>query len=147
MPFEELLAEVDRLAGAGYFAEDVVCQSGQSTYAMAHAKQFIGTDIGAFAEMIASSSVVISHGGATVVQLLLARKPFVAFPNPRGAGDHQASFLRRIAAVADISWSPHVADLAGLIRERLTKGPASVQLDFPRIHTEILRFVGQIRLP
>lgn len=142
MPFDELLAEVDRLAGAGCFAEEIVCQSGQSCHAMAHARQFRGMDMGEFAELIAGSSLVISHGGATVVQLLLARKPFVAFPNPRGAGDHQASFLRQVATVADISWSPRVADLAALVRERQAKGPASVQMDFPRIHTEILRFIS-----
>ena len=142
MPFDELLAEVDRLAGTGFFAEDIVCQSGQSGYAMAHAGHFSGIGIGEFAELIARSSLVISHGGATVVQLLLVRKPFVAFPNPRGADDHQASFLRQVAAVADISWSPHVTDLPTLVRERRIKGPAGVQLDFPRLHTEILRFIS-----
>ncbi len=142
MPFDELLAEVDRLAASGFFGDEVVCQSGQSRIVMAHCKQFVGMEMGAFAKLIDASALVISHGGATVVQLLLARKPFVAFPNPRGAGDHQTSFLQGTASVADISWSPHVAALAALVQERQAKGPAELHLKVPRIHTEILRSIA-----
>jgi UDP-N-acetylglucosamine transferase subunit ALG13 len=89
MPFDELLEEVDRLVAEEAFGERVMCQGGQSRYRMAHGEQFVARP--SIADLIAESSMVITHGGATVVQLLIAHKPFIAFPNPRGAGDHQTS--------------------------------------------------------
>ena len=136
MPFDELLAEVDRLAAEGIFGEDVVCQGGQSAYRMAHGEQFIGRP--SIDGLIAEASMVISHGGATVIQLLMAQKPFIAFPNPRGAGDHQTSFLKQIATVADISWSPSVGDLGRLFGERRSAGAATLRAGFPRA-SDIIR--------
>jgi UDP-N-acetylglucosamine transferase subunit ALG13 len=130
MPFDELLEEVDRLAGQGVFGEEVICQSGQSAYQMAYGGQFKGRP--SLVDLIDDASLVITHGGATVIQLLLACKPFVAFPNPRGAGDHQTSFLKQIANVSSISWSRNVSDLARLFAERRLCGPASIRADFPR---------------
>ncbi len=130
MPFDELLAEVDRCAAAGVFGQEIVCQGGQSSYHMAHGKQFMAQPT--IDDLIAESSMVITHGGATVVQLLIAGKSFVAFPNPRGAGDHQTSFLEQIATVSDISWSRSLKDLARLFEERQSLGPARLRTGFPR---------------
>lgn len=129
-PFDELLQEVDRLAAAGLFAEEIICQGGQSEYQMRHAKQFVGRN--SIADLIAESMFVISHGGLTVIELLRARKPFVAFPNPRLADHHQAFFLQQIATAADISWSSDVTDLARLYQERRALGPATLRADLPR---------------
>lgn len=129
-PFDELLQEVDRLAANGLFAEEIICQGGQSAYQMQHAKQFVGrNNIG---DLIAQSAFVISHGGLTVIELLRAKKPFVAFPNPRLADDHQAFFLQQISAAAEISWSRDVTDLARLYEERRALGPATLRADLPR---------------
>lgn len=76
---------------------------------------------------------MISRGGITVIELLHAHKPFVAFPNPRVADNHQATFLEQIATSADISWSRDVANLAPLYAERRAFGPAALRADFPRI--------------
>lgn len=130
MPFDELLAEVDRLAAAGAFPEPVLCQYGQSSYRMSHCEQFLARP--GLEDLIERSSLVITHGGATVIQLLLARKPFVAFPNPRGAGDHQGGFLERLSSVADVSWSRDVRDLERLVAERRRLGPTDVRSSMPR---------------
>jgi UDP-N-acetylglucosamine transferase subunit ALG13 len=130
MPFDELLEEVDRLAGQDVFGEEVICQGGQSAYQLTHGEQFIGCP--SLVDLIDRASMVVTHGGATVIQLLLARKPFVAFPNPRGAGDHQTSFLAQIAAVSDISWSRNVGELARLYADRRARGAAAIRADFPR---------------
>lgn len=129
-PFDELLEEVDRLAAANFFGEDVLCQGGQSKYRMQHGEQFVGRP--SIADLIAQSSLVISHGGSTVVELLRAGKAFVAFANTRLADDHQSVFLRQVAAIADISWSRNVADLARLYQERRLRGPAVLRADLPR---------------
>jgi UDP-N-acetylglucosamine transferase subunit ALG13 len=141
MPFDELLAEADRLAGDGRFGDEaLVCQSGHSSYRVRNGRQFVG--LPSLRDLIEESSLVITHGGSTVIQLLLARKPFVAFPNPRGAGDHQTSMLRELANACDISWSPDVADLERLIAERRGKGPAEFSVTVARAADEIREILG-----
>jgi UDP-N-acetylglucosamine transferase subunit ALG13 len=147
MPFDELLMEVDRLASAGFFGESIICQGGQSAYRMTYCEQqFVGRP--SIDDLISRSSMVISHGGSTVVQLLMVRKPFIAFPNPRGAGDHQSSFLQQVATVADISWSRDVRDLVRLFTERRRLGAASLHSDVPRA-SDVLRglLLQQYSLP
>lgn len=141
MPFDELLAEADRLAGEGRFGDEaLVCQSGHSTYQVRNGRQFIG--LPSLRDLIEESSLVITHGGSTVIQLLLAHKPFVAFPNPRGAGDHQTSFLRELARVCDISWSPDVTDLDRLVAERRRNGAAQLNASVPRAADEVRAILG-----
>ncbi len=131
MPFDELLEQVDTLAAQGLFGDEALeIQSGQSAYRMKHGNQFRAR--ASLAQTIADASMVITHGGATVIQLLLARKPFVAVPNPRGAGDHQRSFLSGLAEVADISWSTEISDVGPLFTERRTLGAAALRAKWPR---------------
>ncbi len=144
MPFDELLEQVDTLAAQGLFGDEVLeIQSGQSAYTVRHGNQFRARP--SLAQTIADASLVITHGGATVIQLLLARKPFVAFPNPRGAGDHQRGFLSGLAEVADISWSTDVAELGRLFLKRRALGAALVRADWPRA-AEIIRQEKQAAL-
>ncbi len=145
MPFDELLAEVDRLAGADALGEPVICQVGQSRYRLSHGEQFIGRP--SIAPLIADSSLVVTHGGATVIQLLAAGKPFVALANPRGAGDHQTSFLRTLSTVTPISWSRDVGDLHRLLRERRALGPAAMPADFPRAAELVRTLLGTTAEP
>lgn len=142
MPFDELVEEVDRLAGAGELGEEVVCQGGETRFRMKHCNQFRARN--RIDDLIAESSIVITHGGATVVELLMAKKPFVAFPNPRGAGHHQHGFLERVASVSDISWSADVRDLLRLIRERRQAGPAVLKETIPRASDIVRRAFAPI---
>ena len=85
IPFNELLEEVDRLAGDDFFnGEEIVCQGGQCSYTMQSGKQFKSRE--SIQDLIDQSSLVVSHGGLTIVQIMSAQKPFVCFPNPRAAG-------------------------------------------------------------
>jgi UDP-N-acetylglucosamine transferase subunit ALG13 len=130
MPFDKLLEEVDRLAAENVFDEPVICQGGQSRYRISHGEQFVG--LPSIADLIAESSMVITHGGLTVLQVLFAAKPFIAFPNPLAAGDHQTRLLAKIATVTSISWSRNILDLEQLFRQRRRLGPASISMDIPR---------------
>ena len=139
MPFDELLQEADRLAGAGLLNGPIVCQGGHSKYRMKHAEQFFARP--SITDLIATSSLVICHGGgATVLQLLTARKPFVAFPNPRGAGDHQTLFLKHASLLSEISWSSDVSDMLQLVRVRQAHGPATtIRAGIPRVGDLLLQ--------
>lgn len=131
LPFDELLAEADRLAASGVITEPLVCQGGTSLYRMLHGEQFVGApSLDGYYEQ---ASLVVCHGGGgTVLELLISGKPFVAFPNTRGAGDHQSSFLRQVSKIADISWSSAVSDLQRLIEERRARGPSRIEVSIPK---------------
>jgi len=143
MPFDELIEEIDLLSGQGFFdGEEVYCQSGQSAYVMLHAHQFRSRPT--LQDLIDRSSMVISHGGATVAQLLAAKRPFVCFPNPRAAGGHQASFVSAMSAIAPISWSLDVRQAADLIAKRRLLGPATVDTKLPRAADIIMKTLGSV---
>ena len=111
IPFNELLEEVDRLAGDDFFnGEEIVCQGGQCSYTMQSGKQFKSRE--SIQDLIDQSSLVVSHGGLTIVQIMSAQKPFVCFPNPRAAGSHQTGFVTTVASLSDISRSLDVRDIA-----------------------------------
>lgn len=132
-----------RSLGSGEFLRRGRALSGRAievSHALRHAEQFVGRP--SIADLIAKSSFVISHGGTgSVIELLRARKRFVAFANPRLADNHQAAFLRQMTIVADISWSRNVTDLARLYQERVRCGPATLKADFPRAD-DIVRELG-----
>jgi UDP-N-acetylglucosamine transferase subunit ALG13 len=141
MPFDELLEEVDRLFDEGLLEGELLTQTGTSKYRMRHGEQFAARK--SIDDEIARSRFVISHGGATVVNLVSLRKNFVAFPNPRAAGQHQELFLRELAAIADISWSTDVRNLKGLYRHRLAVGPPTVRSEVPRAADVIRAFIAR----
>ncbi len=136
IPFDELFLEIDRLAGLGFFEEKVICQTGMFKGRLTHCEQFAFRP--SIDDIIAESSMTISHGGATVIHLLLTAKPFVAFANPRGAGNHQAGALRRLAMVADLSWSSDVTDLAALVTARRLAGAATLSSAMPKVRDLVL---------
>lgn len=115
MPFDELFEELDRLVSEGLIDEEVICQTGQSTYEPRHCKHFKfekGLD-----KYFESADLSIVHGGTgSVLQCLLQGKPFVAMVNPRSDGDHQGEFLTQLSRQVNVIWSRNVGDLADLIR-------------------------------
>lgn len=138
-PFDSLLREVDRLASEGLFQEPIICQGGRSMYKMQNADQFVAKP--SIQDLIDQSNMVFTHGGATVVQLLVAKKNFIAFPNPSVADDHQTSFLRQIEKIASISWSSDVKNLADLYKKRKKLGPPQLRSGIPRAADIVTKFL------
>lgn len=130
MPFPQLLAEVDRLAGEGLFDEPVICQTGQSGYRPQYCEGFAFR--GTLDDLYAEASLVITHGGSTVFTLLGMGRPFIAFPNPMSADAHQLHVLARLAEQSRILWSAEVADLARLYRRWQWRGEPA-HFDTPRL--------------
>lgn len=120
MPFDELLQEVDRLAGAGLLGEPVLCQTGHSAYEPRHC-EFFRFEKGLDRHFEAASLLVVHGGTGSVLQALLLGKPFVALANPRSDAHHQAEFLEQLSRQTELLWSPEVGELQGLI-ERARHG-------------------------
>lgn len=72
-----------------------------------------------------SASLVITHGGMTVLGLLAKRKRFVAVANSSLADDHQTSMLRRISSNSSLIWTNQVSGLPACIERAMSSDPAS----------------------
>lgn len=119
MAFDTLIRKVDQLVADGTIAEPVICQIGTGTYEPEHCKFFRFRP--SLDDLFDEADVVITHGGATVISLLVARKRFVAVPNDRAADQHQLHFLERMARQAALHWTSDLSQLGPLIAT--AKGP------------------------
>ena len=118
MPFDELIKEVDRLAGAGFFDDEVLCQIGFSTFEPEHCAYF-RTKPGLLAEFQNARFLIVHGGTGSVLQAQASGRPFVAIANPRAQHNHQVEFLSAMAEEAQLYWSTDVAELADLCRAAL----------------------------
>lgn len=131
--FDDLVREIDALAGSGSVRDRVVCQIGSGRYEPAHAEHFRFQP--SIDHWFDEADLVICHGGATVMSLLQKRKRFVAIANAVLAGDHQTAFLSRLAQQTGFPWSRSVADLGRLIELALKQPVPAV--DFPHLAAEL----------
>jgi len=100
--FERLLKEVDRLAGMGTFGEsDVFMQSGHTKYMPLHCESddFVSRD--EFQHLVQQASLVICHGGVTLLEVIRAGKVPIVMPRRKQFGeivnDHQVEFVQALA--------------------------------------------------
>jgi UDP-N-acetylglucosamine transferase subunit ALG13 len=124
LQFDELVREMDRLAGESYFDSEVVCQIGNGTYEPKYCRHFrFDPNID---ELVRQADVVVCHGGTgTILSLLEKGQPFVAVANPLADGKHQSEFLTRLSKAIDIVWTSNVADVGELVR-RVLDGKAEI---------------------
>lgn len=135
--FEALVREVDRLAGIGFFDEPVTCQIGVGSFIPVHCHYFRfqkGID-----EWIDDSSLIITHGGTTVISLLERRKRFVAIANTQLSADHQSQMLRALSKQVFLHWSRSVGDLAKLVELARASTPPSFTM--PRLAQDLRDFI------
>jgi UDP-N-acetylglucosamine transferase subunit ALG13 len=117
-PFDKLIRKVDQLVSEGAITEPVLCQIGHGTYEPPHCKSFRFRP--SLDDLFASADLVITHGGATVVALLMMRKAFVAVPNDIVADQHQLHFLERLSKQTPFYWTEHLSKLESLINAART---------------------------
>ncbi len=90
--FDELIHEVDNLAGRGVFSQEVVAQIGRGSYKPSHIQWICYADN---EEYYNRADLVICHGGVgTVFELLHVGKDFITVANHALARDHQTALLR-----------------------------------------------------
>ena len=101
-PFDRLLAELDRLKLAGELDDEVIVQSGWSTYDAKACTLHKQLPFDELQQLMADARIVITHGGpATIMQVLAHGKVPVVVPRQSGFGehvdDHQCRFAERIS--------------------------------------------------
>lgn len=97
-PFDRLIRKVDRMVREGVIEDEVFIQTGTSQYIPACPHQaFCGQE--RFAELMASCTVLITHGGAgTMVDAVKLGKKVVAVPRLARYGEHVDDHQMELAA-------------------------------------------------
>lgn len=101
-PFDRLIAHIDHLVETGVITEEVVIQSGFSTYEPKHCRWSKLLPHKEVRELVENARIVITHGGPAsfMMPLQMGKLPVVV---PRQAhygehvNDHQLAFAREVA--------------------------------------------------
>lgn len=99
--FNRLVKALDELVGGGVI-QDVVIQTGYSTYIPQNCKWSKAIDFDEFEKYIAEADVVVSHGGAGCIAGALERnKPIIVVPRLRKHGEHNNDHQLELASVLE----------------------------------------------
>lgn len=121
MAFDKLIRKVDELVADGTLSERVICQIGTGTYEPRNCEFFHFRPT--LDDLFAAADLVITHGGATVISLLVAHKRFVAVPNDIATDQHQLHFLERMARQTPLHWTRDLSQLASVIDRARAQEP------------------------
>lgn len=87
--FNRLLRALDELIEAGAVTEPVFAQTGESDYIPKHFEGVPFLDRASFAQKVAQSDIVITHGGTgAIIGALKQGKPVIAVPRRAQFGEH-----------------------------------------------------------
>lgn len=88
-PFDRLIRQLDEMAAAGIFKQDVMAQIGTSTYLPKHIRYERFIDREQFASCIDQCNLLITHGGEGAIMTgLLNKKKVIAVVRYAKYGEH-----------------------------------------------------------
>lgn len=108
--FDPLIVEVDRLAAAGVFDDEVFAQIGSSRYVPRHIRytRYHGDLPG----LMSQASLIITHAGTgCVTECIASGRPFIAVVDSGKSGNHQLEFALALAERFDYCWIERPEDL------------------------------------
>lgn len=101
-PFDRLIKEIDRLKGEGIIREEVVIQTGYSTYEPKYCTWFKLLPYEQMQHYVKNADIVITHGGPSsfMMPLQMGKIPIVV-PRQKKYGehvnDHQIEFVNAVS--------------------------------------------------
>lgn len=101
-PFNRLVEHIDKLKGDGVIQEEVIIQTGYSTYEPKHCKWQKLFPYTEMIELVEQARIVITHGGPSsfIMPLQIGKVPIVV-PRKKEFGehvnDHQVEFVKIMA--------------------------------------------------
>lgn len=108
--FDELIDEVDRLAGRGVLAQPILAQVGLSKQKPKNV-EYIAFDRNLL-ETAEKADLIITHAGTgSLCEFITLGKPFIAVVNDTKAGNHQLEFLEHLSSLYDFCWICSPRDL------------------------------------
>ncbi len=140
--FDELIDEVDRLAGEGAIRDRVWAQVGLAKRVPKHIEHVaFDRELSAKAK---TADLIITHAGTgSVCEFVTLGRPMIAVVNPTKAGNHQLEFLEELSKVYDLCWiaSPQGLD-AALRNARIPRPLVGSTAD--RLATDIATHLGLV---
>ncbi|HEX2945826.1 MAG TPA: PssE/Cps14G family polysaccharide biosynthesis glycosyltransferase [Clostridia bacterium] len=98
--FDRLLKKLDELAARGVIKDEIVAQTGYSTYKPLRFRYEKFLNFDEFDDLLEKSSLVITHGGTgTIIKALRRGKRVIAVPRMKKYGEHVDDHQREIIAV------------------------------------------------
>ncbi len=120
--FNRLLQALDELIEAGIVTDTVFAQTGESDYLPKHFAYAPFLDRDSFAQKVAESSMVITHGGTgAIIGAVKRGKPVVAVPRravfAEHVDDHQLEIIGQFGQMGMLVPCYEMADLGEKIKE------------------------------
>lgn len=130
--YDRLIKAIDELVGNGVIADEVVAQTGNSSYKPKHMTviEFCSPD--EFVNLISRAELVISHAGmGTIIEVVKQSKPIVVMPRKPDLGEidnnHQFTTAKQLEAEGKILVAYEVSDLPAKIEQAKTFVPAKTE--------------------
>ncbi|MCK4629026.1 MAG: hypothetical protein KAT56_08475 [Sedimentisphaerales bacterium] len=130
--YDRLIKAVDELVGSGVITDEVVAQTGNSSYRPKYmtVMEFCSPD--EFVNLISRAELVISHAGmGTIIEAVKQTKPIVVMPRKPALGeidnDHQFTTAKQLEKEGKILVAYEVSDLPVKLEQAKTFVPAKIQ--------------------
>lgn len=131
--YDRLIKAVDELAGNGVITDEVIAQTGYSSYRPEHLTVMDFCSPEEFASFISRAKLVVSHAGmGTIIETVKRAKPIVVLPRKTDLGevdnDHQFTTAKQLEAEGKILVAYEVFDLPAKLEQAKTFIPAQGQI-------------------
>lgn len=140
--FDPLIAEMDRLVGAGVIRDPVVAQIGRGFYEPKNIRYF--RLLKSLQKAYEHAEIVVSAGGAgTTMECAKRGLPLVVVENTSLMEGHQAQLIGEMARRGHLIWCKDVMKIAECIEQARNKQFLPFVSDKPRVHTLIRSLLGK----
>jgi len=143
--FDELIDEVDHLAGEGVITEPVLAQIGL-TQRRPRNIRFVDFLPNLLATAQEASLIVTHAGTGSLCECICLGKPFIAVANQTKAGNHQLEFLEQLSTLYDFCWIPTPAGLRTALPHARPARPLAGASSAPRLAADIRAFIQSASL-
>ncbi len=127
--YDRLVKALDELLDNGVISEQVIAQTGYSSYKPKHMTVVEFCSPREFRDLISEARLVISHAGmGTIIETVKLLKPLIAVPRQRSLGevdnDHQFVTAKQLESEGKILVAYEVSELPAKLEEAGTFVPA-----------------------
>lgn len=126
--FDRLIEEVDRLVQVGIITDEVIMQTGYSTYQPKHCKWHSLLTYDEMDDVMNQADLIITHGGpATFMAALSKGKKVIVVPRLKRyeehVNDHQLEFVNAVKShhAYPLEIVENIADLSALIKQDISQ--------------------------
>lgn len=96
---------------------------------------------------IENSSIIVTHGGATVIDMIRRKKRFIACANTALSGDHQSVLLKTLSEFCSLVWTDNVVDVAIFLDRFILEGDTKlgvVEWEGPSLQSDLISYINDI---